>query len=301
MWLADEGEKLYNITMAKRVVLEGRYKVTDFPFHSFISELSTKYYPQHSHDFSELAVILGGTAVHEVGAEHYPIRAGDVFVINGNVEHGFSDMKDLRICNIAFKPDYFFGTQDSLRQLPGFQALFVIGPGFQGKYRFESKLTLKYRDLMTVENLVVKISEEFVNKPPGHETCITGMFLELAVFLSRGYTLEHHHGSEKIIRLADAVAHMESNISEQVTLEQLAEKACLSKNQFTRVFSDIYGTTPIDYLIHLRVRKAAALLQSDLQITEIAFMVGFSDSSHFSKVFSKIMGKSPRDFRGRSI
>lgn len=62
----------------------------------------------HSHkDFSELVIVTEGSARHIVDNESYVISKGDVFVISGDTEHGFSDAQDLRICNIMFEPSFW--------------------------------------------------------------------------------------------------------------------------------------------------------------------------------------------------
>ncbi len=72
----------------------------------------------------------------------------------------------------------------------------------------------------------------------------------------------------------------------------------MSKNHFLRVFRQCYGTSPINYLIRLRLEKSCELLEhSGKNITEIAFEAGFSDSNYYTRQFSKTYGMSPRAYR----
>lgn len=64
-------------------------------------ELSEDF-SRHSHTFSEVVVVLGGTAEHVVGDQAFEITAGDVFVIGGDQVHGFERVNDLRIINFSF-------------------------------------------------------------------------------------------------------------------------------------------------------------------------------------------------------
>jgi transcriptional regulator GlxA family with amidase domain len=72
----------------------------------------------------------------------------------------------------------------------------------------------------------------------------------------------------------------------------------LSWRNFLRAFHAAMGSSPIAYLIQLRVNRAADLRRrSDQSITEIAFRVGFSESNDFTRQFHKILGVAPRIYR----
>jgi transcriptional regulator GlxA family with amidase domain len=80
----------------------------------------------------------------------------------------------------------------------------------------------------------------------------------------------------------------------------MAERPRMSERTFLRRFQRATGLTPIEYVQHLRVSKARESLEfSSLTINEIAWKVGDEDSGSFRKVFQKIMGLSPGDYRRR--
>ena len=82
-------------------------------------ELSEDF-SRHSHTFSEVVVVLGGTAEHVVGDQAFEITAGDVFVIGGDQVHGFERVNDLRIINFSFSEKNLLFDREELWQLPGF-------------------------------------------------------------------------------------------------------------------------------------------------------------------------------------
>ncbi|BCX69021.1 helix-turn-helix domain-containing protein [Pseudomonas izuensis] len=89
-----------------------------------------------------------------------------------------------------------------------------------------------------------------------------------------------------------------AHIVDGVSVEKLARECSYSRCHFSRAFKLSLGSSPHQYLLHLRVDKARKLLLNpSLKITDIAIDCGFSDSSHFSRVFSRCTGFSPSYWR----
>ena len=80
----------------------------------------------HSHTaFSELVIVLGGTAVHTLEGEEYMLRKGDVFVINEDMAHAFTNPNELKICNIMYDKKYLPIMDMDIRKTAGYHALFM--------------------------------------------------------------------------------------------------------------------------------------------------------------------------------
>jgi AraC family transcriptional regulator len=107
---------------------------------------------------------------------------------------------------------------------------------------------------------------------------------------------------ENIARLNTAIAFIEANLSEKLSLEIIAEKAHFSPFHFHRLFKLVVGETLQNFIIRKRIEKAAAYLlyQKEKNITLIAEKVGFSNLSAFSKSFKKFYGISPNKFKEES-
>jgi transcriptional regulator GlxA family with amidase domain len=105
------------------------------------------------------------------------------------------------------------------------------------------------------------------------------------------------HGDEAILR---AQHWLQAKHGGKVTLAMMAAKARLHERTFLRRFQGATGHTPTAYLQQLRVGKARELLElSNRSVDEIAWKVGYHDTSAFRKVFVRVMGLSPGEYRRR--
>ena len=104
-----------------------------------------------------------------------------------------------------------------------------------------------------------------------------------------------------LLRIAQAIAHLETHYAESLKLEDLICIADMSRRSFLRAFETATGFTPIAYQIQLRINRAADLLvRTTESITNIAYEVGFSDSNYFARQFRQHHGMSPRTYRRQS-
>ncbi|MEK4466248.1 AraC family transcriptional regulator [Paenibacillus sp. FSL H8-0315] len=256
----------------------------------------------HRHaDFSELVIVLSGTATHIVNTEESFIKKGNVFVINGSTPHAFKDPQDFKICNVMFQPELLSTAGVDLRTSNGFQALFVLEPLYRHKHSYTSKLSLPIPNLEYVSFLIAGMIEEYHNKLQGYQTMLGSKFMELVVYLSRHYDpQEKGIQGNHLMHLANALSYMEDRYLEPLTLDQIAKHSDISVRHLNRIFRSYYQTTPIAYLHRLRLERACGLLKhSNLSITQISHECGFSDSNYFTRQFTKIYGMSPKVYRNK--
>jgi AraC-like DNA-binding protein len=102
-------------------------------------------------------------------------------------------------------------------------------------------------------------------------------------------------------RAVETALWIDANSSQQIDLDAAARQAAISSFHFLRLFANVLGVTPHQYLVRSRLRHAARLLaDEDTSVTDIAYDVGFGDLSNFVRTFHRAAGVSPRAFREAS-
>jgi len=92
-------------------------------------------------------------------------------------------------------------------------------------------------------------------------------------------------------------AYIEAHIGERISLDQLARQAGVSRFHFARQFRLSTGQSPMGYLRRVRIERSKSILQTrDTTIAEVAARLGFSDQSHFTRIFGRLVGVSPGSF-----
>ena len=105
--------------------------------------------------------------------------------------------------------------------------------------------------------------------------------------------------TEYISRINKTFDYIESNIEKSMTLEELANVANFSKFHFNRIFHSMVGETPFQFILRLRIERAATLIVTNKKesISEIAHKCGFSDISIFSRNFKSYFQISASQYR----
>lgn len=113
------------------------------------------------------------------------------------------------------------------------------------------------------------------------------------------YPLPRKHKDSAILQ---AEKYMRENLSENLSIDRLAEIVSISSRHFTRRFKLATGETPLSYLQQLRIEKAKFQLENTaMNIDEITNLVGYEDSSTFRRLFRKYTRLSPREYRDRFL
>lgn len=99
-------------------------------------------------------------------------------------------------------------------------------------------------------------------------------------------------------RLLRVLVFIQEHLDEDLGLERLARLACFSPHHFHRVFSGMVGESLARHVRRLRLERAAVRLKlGDAPVTELAFQAGFGSHEAFTRAFSAMFGRPPRDFR----
>lgn len=101
--------------------------------------------------------------------------------------------------------------------------------------------------------------------------------------------------------LLRSVHYLEMNFSAQLTIEDLAVQAGISRYHFCRKFKKYMGMSPMHFVTLLRIERAKSLLRSNGPVSAIAFKVGFNDLGSFIRSFKKITGQTPSAYKKTAL
>ena len=102
--------------------------------------------------------------------------------------------------------------------------------------------------------------------------------------------------------MTKARAYIHEHQTEELKLGQVAKAVNMSSFYFCKTFKKISGINFTDYVARIRIEKSKnLLLNPNLRVSEIAFEVGFQSLTHFNRVFKKILGQSPTDYRAQLL
>ena len=112
---------------------------------------------------------------------------------------------------------------------------------------------------------------------------------------------ELHGGQLRDFYIQEAITLMEHNYAREITVEELADMCKLNRSYFSKIFKQNMGCPPQEFLIRLRLSKAADLMKGTSgSIGDIAAQCGYPNQLHFSRAFRKRYGLSPREWRAQN-
>jgi AraC-like DNA-binding protein len=190
-------------------------------------------------------------------------------------------------------------------QFARYTALFVPRELFENEYlQYEKTVPVfRGREYDVHDNLRIHIREfmqESEHDLPGRERLLESLSVRITHGIIRSI-VDCNVESEKVNTRLDidrVVEYMNSHFQEELAVDDLARVIGLSASHFSRLFKKETGSTPLDFLIDVRLGKARKMLaRSDASITDIAFRCGFNSSSHFSFSFNNRFEISPTEYR----
>lgn len=297
--------------MAKQKNVFTEYRNYDLPLSFPVLLLSGDYWrisdvPSgrlHFHNCLEIGVCHSDSGSLEFYGIPAPFRAGDVTVIPRNVPHTtYSD------AGLASHWSWLFLDPEELFKdfLPkGWKNYDLLTYGFSN-YRFIFNKE-EFPEIHQTLLLAIRAMEE---QKPGYQLAVRGLLLALYIEIYRfesasasgGETLNaediNRPGTSAPLSIAPALDYVENNYMQQFSIEYLAQLCHWSPTHFRRMFHEIMGTSPLDYVNSTRILKSCSLLCSTQEsILNISEMVGFQSVSSYNRCFIKVMRISPREYR----
>lgn len=236
----------------------------------------------HTHPCAELFFVTGGRGYLRLADQAVPIATNDVIIVNSNVEHTEVSTEELPL-------EYIVMGIDGLETLSGDH-----GDDGYSIVHFQSDKELL---LFYLRNLL----QEIEAKLPGYNIICQDLLEVVLLLLMRRskFTVTFVPSSRKSSRESAIIRrYIDNHFKENLTLDDLAAVAHVSKYYLVHTFSQEYGTSPINYLLSCRIRESLYLLsETSLPLSDIADTLGFSSPSYFSQSFRKVQGISPMQYR----
>jgi len=250
----------------------------------------------HCHRHIEICYVRHGTGNYLIDGKDYTFKSGDIFIINDNEIHLAYNDKDVIMQVILFSPTLLWNGAGHTFEMESLHTVREISRRCKHKIVPSDK----YYDL-----LVATIKEIFTEnhfRYDGYKLAVKASLIKLTVILQRSFSIVHNpdlKGKEKnTYLLLPVFEYMKENYEKKIKLQELASIANMSTSNFSLIFKESVGSTPIEYLNKIHIVKATQLLlQTNDKIVDIACNCGFLSLPHFINTFKRYTGKLPRDFR----
>ena len=270
-----------------------------FPFlvsYQKLSEYESGSFMWHWHPEIEITYVQKGTMCYKVNHMVYHLKEGDIVFNNSGALHS-GTMENQKDC--AYIPVTF----DS-RLIYGF---------------FQSTVNSKYVDPVIQDSMLpaicidqsepwhkpfreylLRIIDLDEKKPDFYELDITICLQSMWRLLLEHITYEPQASRENSLeydRIKKILSYIEENYQNKITLNDTAGHIHLCESECTRLFKRHMNTTLFAFLQEYRIERSLEFLQDDQPVSAVADKAGFSDPNYYSKVFAKIKGCSPREYR----
>ena len=270
-----------------------------FPFlvsYQKLSEYESGSFMWHWHPEIEITYVQKGTMCYKVNHMVYHLKEGDIVFNNSGALHS-GTMENQKDC--AYIPVTF----DS-RLIYGF---------------FQSTVNSKYVDPVIQDSMLpaicidqsepwhkpfreylLRIIDLDEKKPDFYELDITICLQSMWRLLLEHITYEPQASRENSLeydRIKKILSYIEENYQNKITLNDIAGHIHLCESECTRLFKRHMNTTLFAFLQEYRIERSLDFLQDDQPVSAVADKAGFSDPNYYSKVFAKIKGCSPREYR----
>ncbi len=260
----------------------------DWNFEGIYSHFSRIYLV----DTGEAWVIVEGVKHHLIPGFLYLIPAftRHTDMSEGEFSHYYIHVLESTNQRISIFDQYRFplGVPISLFDKELVKRLYDINPS----YALQSSSPLAYDNQSTLlANL-----ERYQKQSLALQFETKGILLQL---LSRFWEQAIPMQVDKQNRILQALHYIMEHLNEPLTVSELANYSLLSKDHFIRLFRREVGVTPIDYIVQKRIESAqiALVMEERKSVNEIAYSLGFRNLSHFNRLFKRITGMTPTEYK----
>jgi len=254
-----------------------------------------------THDHYELVYMKRGEAVFRIEDAQVRLLPNNIVIIKPNRKHELL-VQSKEGCEFVV---FSFMILDNGDQMISRISMEDFIDFMEGE-KSEPCLLLKVGQRNEVIQLLNKIISEKNSREPDAEFMLRLLVLEVFVQLSRALRIEWENSMKgKSPKLRELVKistnYISTNYENDLKLADIANFVYLSPSYFTKVFRQEVRTSPINYLLKVRIDKSKEMLSTtDMNIGEVSSAVGFSSHQRFNEIFKKNTGMTPSEYRKRS-
>ncbi|MBP3886047.1 MAG: helix-turn-helix transcriptional regulator [Cellulosilyticum sp.] len=263
----------------------------------------------HMHKMYEVYYLMEGSRKYFIDDSIYLVNAGSLVLIDTDSVHRTASMGDVPHTRIVvnFSLNFLESFSDEVKDLDLtsiFKTNFVVLPlSFKYKLIIENILS-RMLDLATLEEMKEKLDEDETSPKNIASQKLMGKLLltELLINIKDYIDVlkQKEYESHQIVnnKVDKIIKYICKHYAEDLTLTSIAEEFYISPFYLSKIFKRSTNLSIVEYINSLRIRHAKELLEnSSTKIAEIAEIVGFSSSSHFSRTFKLLTGLSPQQYK----
>ncbi|MDF2988635.1 MAG: hypothetical protein K0R50_4145 [Eubacterium sp.] len=247
----------------------------------------------HLHDAFEIYYLISGDVNYFVENKIYELKQGDIMITNKYEIHKPSFKSDRTYERIFIQFGSDIPSQYGSKEFDLLQCFNSRQKGTRN--RIDLNVSQKEEFLMLLKKLeVCKLI-----KHPSDIIMRNTYFVQLLVLINNAFLDSREEDSHTGIasRLLPVLDYVNDNLSGDLSLESMEKKFFINKYYLSRLFKKNTGRNLHQYIIYKRLARAKELLAGGQSVTEACFMSGFNDYSNFYRLFKRIIGISPAEYK----
>lgn len=262
-------------------------------------------------DHYKMILVISGTGILTLNNRKQIIVAPSALCLNETDTFSLESEVSLQCTAIFFHPQIInqhfdfpvLKTSNNQLSVNEIQDLYWLNPFLRKTNEFSGLLHLGPSNAHRIHNIIDNIKNALEIQLDNDWPCRSRTYLiEMLFLLSRlliiDETLESVELDKDPGEIKEIILYLYTNYMNKITIQELTDKFHINRTSLTERFHEITGYPVMDYLIRLRLYLASKMLKETLlPISEIIERVGFSDITHFGRMFKKSFGYSPSEYR----
>ncbi|MDD2973258.1 MAG: AraC family transcriptional regulator [Lachnospiraceae bacterium] len=270
-----------------------------FPFECYIQDseepMMVKNY--HWHEEVEWIYMIEGSVRIEIDMETYYVHENMLVCIPKGALHKIQTEGKCFYYAFVYKFQFLqFSLYDYCESV-------YMGPAEQGEIIFAKIIDLSLPEHQSIQTELRQIAQHYIQRTETWRLQVKASLLKIVALLIQNKALEdtdyksQNNMIDKITNMKRLLQYIKEHYQEKIYIKELADIVNMNENYFCKYFKNIVGKTPIEYINNLRIEQAAKLIrETDHQIIEICFMVGFDNVSYFIRKFKENKHITPKKY-----